>query len=128
MRTRRSRVKSTRDKIQGLGRRARSVPPSLLPRQEDTALPLIDSMISLTTSSEVEGEQWRVSLPEEGVLRDAEGGVRLMPLRESSLESSMSVDRDEGMDRGQPVSKVARDRSVSTWGYGQRLWRWLRGE
>lgn len=134
MRTRRSRIQRTRGKIQGLERRARSVSPSLLGSfrrrdisSEDSAKPLTDSMIGLATSSGVGGEQWRVSLPEEGVLRDAEGGVRLMPLRELSQESGMSVEGGGDMDRGQPVGKAARDKSVWTWGYGQRLWRWVRG-
>ena len=69
-------------------------------------------------------ERRRLFSAEDCVLRDAEGGIRLMPLREWPEEPCRSVKGNGVMDE-ETAGKVGR--GVFPWGQAQILWKWLRG-
>lgn len=69
--------------------------------------------------------RWFSTRAEEAVILDAEGGVRLLPLREAGQERGVSAERGQSVpESGEAVGGVGGGRR---WGYGVRLWRWMRG-
>lgn len=115
MRARRARVDSLRRDILGLEKSAGLRPPSP-PEEEDR-----DRVLSAqdTTGRVVGSEQGSTGVfAEEIVLRDAEGGIRLMPLSGTRKDKG-----DGGSDGGGGgAGSGARGRGMSV----GRLWRWLR--
>ncbi|CAN0074750.1 unnamed protein product, partial [Ascophyllum nodosum] len=86
MRARRERVEKTRRVIEGLKRRAESIPPPF-PKQRspretprEASAPPLKETRDLEVTSRFGVERRRLFSAEDCVLRDAEGGIRLMPL------------------------------------------------
>lgn len=138
MRARRARVDSLRRDIAGLEESAGLLPPS--PRQEyrtDNSRPipseedargedggLVPTAQHISKINRTIGFE-RVSpgaFAEEMVLRDAEGGVRLMPLFTATKEKG-DGGSDSGSGGGGGAGGAAGGRRVGV----RRLWAWLRG-